>query len=465
MFSENQKLSDNGIRKMIITEEIGLIFLFSTYFAEQLDILTGFGIFTAIFVFSLGYLFLVFRILKKQEQGFPCSAKLQFFIKWKTKIKGFLLTGFGVLMLIKYVHEQLLPGTHILFIGAMIYLCVFLIARKETEIRGRLCELLYPFVIVPILAVIVYEVFCIDYHNFFSTFLGNLLPEYDLTGRNFLKLFLTAFFSFLILSPWGYLLSKTPFFHQTEQAKKCFLKTSLFLYLLCIIQFLISKLTYHVNPVLSVVISLIMYIATQLHYGLPGKKALSCGYTLAAFVFSSILLVLPATLSSSHLYTYLSRADFHRLYESKAKFIDARELENRSFVLSMVISEEQGTPLYLCELADYSAGAGQLSSMYMKVTNLEDYPLAGGKPLDFSHIRAIVIDDSVENFTETDFYELTDQYRIPGTTLIFQKKDFPQTFDHLMAELEDIGLGEVLSTLAENQNIHKELMLRNLTSH
>ena len=103
--------------------------------------------------------------------------------------------------------------------------------------------------------------------------------------------------------------------------------------------------------------------------------------------------------------------------------------------------------------------------MYMKVTNLEDYPLAGGKPLDFSHIRAIVIDDSVENFTETDFYELTDQYRIPGTTLIFQKKDFPQTFDHLMAELEDIGLGEVLSTLAENQSIHKELMLRNLTSH
>ena len=42
MFSENNKLSVNGIKKLILTEETGLVFLLSMYFAEKLDILTGF---------------------------------------------------------------------------------------------------------------------------------------------------------------------------------------------------------------------------------------------------------------------------------------------------------------------------------------------------------------------------------------------------------------------------------------
>ena len=39
------------------------------------------------------------------------------------------------------------------------------------------------------------------------------------------------------------------------------------------------------------------------------------------------------------------------LYDRSARIIDARELENRSFVLSLIISEENGEILYTCELA------------------------------------------------------------------------------------------------------------------
>ena len=65
-------------------------------------------------------------------------------------------------MLIKYVHENLLPGTMVLFIALCIFLCCFLVARKSIEIRSRLSEFLYLFIIVPITITVIYEFFCID---------------------------------------------------------------------------------------------------------------------------------------------------------------------------------------------------------------------------------------------------------------------------------------------------------------
>lgn len=450
MFSENNKLSVNGIAKLILTEETGLVFLLSMYFAEKMDIVTGICVITSIFAFSCLYLHIVFQVNQK-------PGKLKKFIKTKSAVKAFFLLSFGVLMLIKYVHELLLPGTNTIFITMIIFLCAFFISRKGIEIRGRFCELFYLFVLIPIILTMVYELFCIDYRNFFTTFSGVLLPVYDFTFRNLLKLFLTAFFSFFILCPWGHLLAEEPFFHDADIARKCLYKTSSFLYALFLAQFLMSKLTYNTNPVLSIVISLMMYIATELHYGMPKRNYFPYIYTGISFVFTAVLLMLPSALQSSHLYTYLSEADFDKLYVSGDRIIDAKELESRSFVISMIISETTFT----CELADYSNGAENISSRYVTVTNLESYPLSGGKYMDFSHIRAIVLDIPVENFSDGELNALAEEYRIPGDTLVFQKKDFPDTYEHLISQLDTISLGEVLDTLAENQNISKELMLRN----
>lgn len=454
MFSENNKLSTNGIKKLILTEEAGLVFLLSIYFAEKLDILTGFLVISLIFICSCLYLMLVFH-----EYEHP--GKLKKYIQIKSFVKAFLLVGFGALMLIKYVHEFLLPGTNVILTALIIFICAFFISRKEIEIRGRFCELFYIFVCIPIVISMIYEVFCIDYHNFFTTFSNVLLPAYHLTMRNLLKLFLIVVFSFLILCPWGYLLMEEPFFHDKDAAKKCLYQTSLILYLLCIIQFFLSKLTYDINPVLSVAISLMMYISTALHYGMPKRKSLPYIYTGCSFLFLIILLMLPAALKSTHLYTYLSETDFDQLYVSGDNFIDARELENRSFVISMIISEDSSGSLFTCELADYSKGIEQISSEYVTVSHLESYPLSGGKYMDFSHIRAIILDIPEETFSYDDLNCLAKDCRIPGNTLIFQKENFPDTYEHLISQLEEISLGEVLDTLAENQNIKKELMLRN----
>ena len=450
MFSENNKLSTRGISRLVLTEETGLVFLLSIYFSEKLDILTGIFVITAVFAFSCLYLHIVFLVYKKQ-------GSLKTFIKIKSAVKAFVLMGFGVLMLIKYVHEFVLPGTSTVFIAAAIFVCAFIISRKSIEIRGRFCELFYLFVLVPIIITMIYELCCIDYRNFFTIFSNVLFPDYDMTFRNFLKLFLTAFFSFIILCPWGHLLAEEPFFHDAGTAKNCLFKASAFLYILCLIQFLISKLTYDVNPVLSIVISLMIYIATELHYGMPKHRFFPYIYTGISFIFIVILLMLPSALESSHLYTYLSETDFNRLYVSGSKIIDARELESRNFVISMIISDEGFT----CELADYSSGSENISSHYVTVWDLESYPLSGGKYMDFSHIRAIVLDTSVDNFSADILHVLADEYRIPGDTLIFQQKDFPETYRHLISQLDTISLGEVLETLAENQNISKALMLRN----
>lgn len=457
MFSENNKLSINGIKKLILTEETGLVFLLSMYFADKLDILTGFVLISAILICSCLYLNLIFHIYKKGTG----EGALKKYIRIKSAVKAFLLLGFGSLMLIKYTREFLLPNTNVIFSAAVIFLSAFFISRKGIEIRGRFCELFYIFVFLPIIASMIYELFCIDYHNFFAIFSSVLLPQYDLSLRNFFKIFLVAVFSFLVLCPWGYLLLEEPFFHEAEETKKSLLKVSFVLYLLCLFQFLLSKLTYHINPVLSVVISLMMYIATQLHYGMTKRKFFPYIYTGCAFLFLIALLMLPSLLKKTHLYTYLSETDFDKLYVSGSRLIDARELESRSFVISMIISEDESGALFTCELADYSEGTESISSKYITVSHLESYPLSGGKYLDFSHIRAIVLDISEENFSADDLDALADEHRIPGNTLIFKEKDFPDTYEHLLSQLEELSLGEVLDTLAENQNIKKELMLRN----
>lgn len=457
MFSENNKLSVNGIKKLILTEETGLVFLLSMYFAEKLDILTGFVLISAIFTCSCLYLNLVFHIYEKGTK----EGVLKKYIRIKSAAKAFLLLGFGALMLIKYVREFLLPNTNVIFSAAVIFLFAFFISRKEIEIRGRFCELFYIFVFIPVIISMIYELFCIDYHNFFTIISNVLLPQYDLNFRNFLKLFLIGLFSFLVLCPWGYLFLKEPFFHEAKEAKKSLLKVSFLLYLLCLLQFLFSKLTYNINPVLSIVISLMMYIATQLHYGMPKQKFFPYIYTGCSFLFLIVLLMLPSFLETTHLYTYLSEMNFDKLYVSGSHIIDARELESRSFVISMIISEDESGILFTCELADYSEGTESISSEYITVSHLESYPLSGGKYLDFSHIRAIVLDISEESFSSDDLDSLADEYRIPGNTLIFREKDFPNTYAHLISQLDKLSLGEVLDTLAENQNIKKELMLRN----
>jgi len=454
MFSENNKLSVNGIKKLILTEETGLVFLLSMYFAEKLDMLTGFLVISAVFICSCLYLRLVFHMY---GQG----GIVKKYIRIKSAVKAFLLLGFGALMLIKYVREFLLPGTNVILTAVIIFLCAFFISRKGIEIRGRFCELFYIFVFVPVIITMIYELFCIDYHSFFATVSNVLLPEYDLTFRNFFKLFLVVLFSFLVLCPWGYLLLEEPFFHEAEETRNSLLKISFILYLLCLFQFLLSKLTYNVNPVLSVVISLMMYIATQLHYGMPKRKYLPYIYTGCSFLFLIVLLMLPALLKTTHLYTYLSEMDFDRLYTSGSHLIDARELEDRSFVISMIISEDESGTLFTCELADYSEGSESVSSKYVAISRLQSYSLSGGKYLDFSHIRAIILDISEQNFSADDLDSLANEYRIPGNTLIFREKDFPDTYAHLISQLDEISLGEVLDTLAENQNIKKELMLRN----
>lgn len=454
MFSENNKLSVNGIKKLILTEETGLVFLLSIYFAEKLDILTGALVISAIFLCSCLYLWLVFHMYEQ-------TGILKKYIRIKSAVKAFLLLGFGALMLIKYVHEFLLPGTNIMLIAAVIFLCAFFISRKGIEIRGRFCELFYIFVFIPIIITMIYEVFCIDYHNFFTIASNVLLPGYDLTLRNFLKLFLVVLFSFFVLCPWGYLLLEEPFFHDAEETRSSLLKVSFLLYLLGLLQFLLSKLTYDVNPVLSVVISLMMYIVTQLHYGMPKRKYLPYIYTGFSFLFLIGLLMLPTALKTTHLYTYLSGTNFDKLYVSGSHLIDARELEDRSFVISMIISEDESGPLFTCELADYSEGIDSISSEYVSVSHLESYPLSGGKYMDFSHIRAIVLDIPEESFSADDLHDLADKHRIPGNTLIFREKDFPDTYAHLISRLDELSLGEVLDTLAENQSIKKELMLRN----
>lgn len=432
MFSENNKLSNTGIRKLILSNSLGPIFLFSCYFTSVYDILTGIILISVIYLFSTLYLTLSFRLTDNHSL---CSRLL----KIKVVIKSFFIAVFLILLLLKHIRENLLPGTNTIFVSFAIILTAYMISRQSIEIRGRLCELLYLFILIPILIALIYEWCTIDYRNIGEILSASLLPTYPLTFSNLLKLFLTALFSFIVLSPWGYLLTAEPFFHDKKETLSCLRTVSFWLYLFFLLQFLAASLTYQLSPVLSVVISLILSISTSLHCGI--RHVTPHFYTIAVFLFTVIML-----LGNS----------------SDSRIVDGMELEDRSFVLSMIISSSEGELTFTCELADFSSDPETISSEYVTLSDLNSYALAGGKPLDFSHIQAIVLEQSVDNLSDEQLYEMADSWLIPDKTLIFREKDFPETYKHLTTQLDHISLGEVLHTLAKNQELTNQLTLRSL---
>ena len=139
MFSENNKLSNTGIRKLILSNSLGPIFLFSCYFTSVYDILTGIILITMIYLFSMLYLTLSFRLTDNHSL---CSR----LIKIKVIIKSFFIAVFLIRLLLRHIRENLLPGTNTIFVSFAIILTAYMIGRQSIEIRGRLCELLYLFI-------------------------------------------------------------------------------------------------------------------------------------------------------------------------------------------------------------------------------------------------------------------------------------------------------------------------------
>lgn len=469
MFAANQKLSTTGLSKLFITETLGLSLIFAMYFADRLDIISGSIIFTGIFIFSCIYLKLIFHLITHSDE--KKLSKTRQYIRIKSFIKAFLFLTFSTLMLVKYVHEQILFHTNTLFITFLILLFALPISRAEIEVRGRLCELLYLFVLLPILGTIIYQFCTIDFQNISSLLSEKLLPDYSFRFLNILKLFLTTLISFLILCPWGYLLLEEPIFHLDENeasaknpVKQSILRTSFFIYLITMAQFIISCLTYHVHPVLSIVISLMIYIATSLHYCTPKKRKWQYTSIIAGFLFTGSLLLLPSALQHSSLFTFLSEINFDRLYDSSDRIIDAKELENRSFVLSVCISSENGELLYTCELADTQTE--EISSAYVTVSNLESFMMTGGKPFDFSHMEALVLDgspsDGIWKNYRKEMTEVIENYRIPGSALVFFSEDIPEAYELILSEKDNISVGKTLRRLAKNQKIEKKCTIRNL---
>jgi hypothetical protein len=454
MFSENNKLSVKGISKLVLTQTLGMTTLFAMYISGQFSLAAGLGLLSAIYLFSCLFLTLVCRILQNRvDESGHLNIRFPKAILVNIHVKSFLCVIFAVLILIKYVHEQLLPGTNTIFLAFVIFLFALPTARKPVEIRGRFCELMFFFVAVPILATLIYQICTIDYRNVSSLFAKAIQPSFAWSGRNLLRFFLIAFFSFLFLCPWDYLLKEEPAFHEISETKKALQKVSLMIFLLAVIQFTVCSLTYPVQPVLSVIISVMVYISTALHYGIPNFS-----YAYTTYAYTAVSFCAAAALMffcSGGLSAFDSLAPFENLYTSGTHLIDAREPESRSFVLSMIIRADEEDTLYICELADYSSGE-EITSSYVTLKNLESYAAAGGKPLDFSHIEAVVLDDG-----DYDISPLLEKYRIPSDTLLFQKDDFPKTYEYLTANLDTISLGEVLKTLAKNQNISKEYTIRN----
>lgn len=451
MFSQNNKLSPTGTFKLIVTDFLAPVILFSLYMAGSVSLLEGMIVLTVCYVLSC--LYLKFMLYTDIKRGIIISI---FII-----IKSLLLCTFSTLLLTKSIHEMLLPDTNVGFIAFAILLASLILSRKNIEIRGRLCELLYLFVIIPVAISLVYGLFHIDYLHMFEYLL-------DFSEENISRMILLSIGGFLFLCPAEFLKSDENFYYNEKASKNIFLKSALFLYVIGMVQFVVASLTYNLDSPLFIIISLLLYSSGCLYHGDRAifsilhlhKNAVVYLYGIVSYLLVLLFLFAPFGLN----------------YSGSEDFIDARELEDRTFVNSMII-DYNDTLSMVCETTDYTAESVKSKYIYLTASEdtlkkdnpinalLESYPLEGGKIFDFSHIEAMVVNISGGDVNKhmKEFYYMTTKYRLPSDTLVFKEKDFPGTYSTLTDQLESISFGKVLKTLAENQGITKQKTLRAFT--
>ncbi len=441
MFSDNNRISPRGMFRLVLTEGIGAVLLFSLFLSDELLPLYGGAVLTAAWLLSLLLLKWFFSF------GITFSSRHPKAMKLFVHIRGAFL-AFGALSLLAfYLNTELLPGTSPLFLCLTVFATAFLIGRKPVEIRCRLCELLCPIIVLPALITLIFSITTIDFTNT-ERLLALITDTGDFTLTLGIRLLLLALLGAFFCSPWDFFSGDDFPWENANDAYKTMKRASTCLYLPGLVQFLTGEFTYQIHPVLSVSAGIVLYISAALHAFLPksknGKIQLAYGLSLLLAAYLTLLSV-PA------------------FQVSGTKFIDAKELESRSFVLSLIITEHDGRYSYLCELADYSKEE-EVTSRYLTVSSPDSYAKVGGKSLDFSHIDGIVTD--CDNLSEEELRNLirslARRYRIPGDALFFEKKEFPKTYDYLLTESEEhrLRLGDTLKTLAKNQKLNKSYTLR-----
>ena len=401
MFSQNGKISERQLFRMIVVSLLGASLLICPRFIGAFGSV-GFGVYIVAATLGGIYIYIVFRLKKINSDGVLYNM-LEGFMKTIAVARLFLMAAGGLYVITDVVERILLPKTNGIMVIILLGILLVYWTESGLECGARAMELLFYWVIVPIVISLVVAVPNVE--------VNNLVPSGSKNVLDFIKI--TLFIWFIFTPAELVWLNKGKSID--NKMNTAIWKGFGLFWIVNVINYGIILGIYGVKglegsdtyPLIKV-----MQIG-----GVPGDFLRRVDGFLGAFLVVSIfcaislaIVILKTGISGNgnskmgKLFSYgivaviifgviLIKGD--DAYKGKKVYAGV-ELERRGLVMSVIM----GSDNVIFEIATDEENSWQESSEYVKLdtNSLETaekmYKENGDKVLDFSHMKILFVEDS-----------------------------------------------------------------------
>ena len=426
MFSENEKISGRQVYRMIVITLLGPTLLICPLIAGRLGSY-GFISYIIAGTLSVAYTFFMIRLREIECKPFLLAVRILVCVKLL-----FLAVG-GLYLTCDIVTGILLPETHFFMIIIVLASALIYWNRGSIECLARAFEIMFYWVVVPIVLVLAVAVPKVNSDNLIKDFPADKMVI-NISGEGIVDIFRVGIILFVLFSPSELLWLCKKHFLDDNKTKRGIWRGLLAVFAGNVVAYgtilgiygregICEGATYPLLKVMQIsgipgdflkrvdgfmsvflVLSLFCGMVMMMDYlginlwqicdALFGKKQKRNKTVYSVIV--TFIMVIGVIVVGVNVKPGTSSSFIKSAYSDK-KIISGTELEDRGFVMSVIIGNDTVT----FEMASDEEGIWQEESNYVtiktdKVLKAEKiYRENGDKKLDFTHMKMIFIEDSI----------------------------------------------------------------------
>lgn len=473
MFAANKKVSVRQLKRIIITENIGMVCLFSGHLAGMTGNVTYVWLLVAGMFLSMAYMWIALKIsgrfgeklVRSKIYNILCSARF------------FVMAVGGIYIFYKMVSELLLKNTStILIVVAIGVLCVFM-AKCDYESRGRMHEIIGIITLIPILIILVTSTFKIDFaYGEKQLMEGFRLPDRDVVIMFAVMFLMVTYFEKLIIVGGHY--------YNTYGNRISLLKAPLVLWGAAIWVFLVCTCIFGENATLLklmdiggipggflnrqesimaifLVISLTSYVSGMFYYIRQNVKNIFIRYVKRPYIVtrrivSAVLIIL--IIAGAFIISM-------KIGENEGSLIGGRDIEEWDFVMAMVIEGKDNELAVTLEIAGYGDNGnkyvtykGEDSESIIEAMEKKHIE-TGGNNLDFSHVKGVIYSNLTWQEKEDITEMLENDQRFSGNVMVYYMEPEDSAVIEEGVAVSNFSLGKTIERLGENVEKYKNSCL------
>ncbi len=488
MFAANKKVSARQLNRIMITENIGMVCLFSGHMAGVFGNVTYVWLLIVAMFISMAYLWISLKISEVYGEKLLRSKIYNIL----SAIRFFVMGVAGIYIFYKIVSELLLKTTSaLLLIAAIGILCIF-VAKCDYEARGRMHEILGIIVLIPIAIILITSTFKVD----FAYAERQIAEGFGIPDRENMIMMVIMF---LLVTYFEKLIIVKAHYYNTYGNRIKLLKTPLVLWIIAIWVFVVCTCIFGKNATLLklmdiggipggflnrqeavmavfLVVSLTSYVSGMFSYIRQNVKNVFIRYVkkpriVTRRIISAVLLVL-MIVGAFAVAMRMDSEDKDNDTQKASKVIGGKEIEQWDFIMSMIIDGSGDGVSVILEIAGYGNEGNRYVRYIKENVDIKDkkqyadamesmekkYVASGGNVLEFSHIKGIVLKNLDDSETECVVEVLEEDKRFSGNIMVYSTEQNIGENGEFSTK-KGFELGKTLEKLGRNVEKYKNSCL------